>query len=271
MQRDELVIKGENVRIHPTAIVGLVKEGQQKQETKLGNNVVVGAYSVIFAGATIGDDCEIQERVTLNVPFPNREPLTIGSKAAIRSGTTIYSGVKIGNNFETGHNTTIRNDNTIGDDVMVNINAVLCPGNKIGNRTRIHVGSFMEGTTLGDDVFIAPHVMFSDDPHPICPKYPECKGGATVGNKVSIGANATIMPGIKIADHVLVGGGSIVTKDLKFPFFTYAGTPARPIKRVDELTCTAEFYSFPYEWRTTKEEIDAALDPFKDEIARLKQ
>jgi len=49
---------------------------------------------------------------------------------------------------------------------------------------------------LKDDVFVGPHVVFTDDPHPMnCPRYQDCKGGAVVRRLARIGANATILPG----------------------------------------------------------------------------
>ncbi len=268
------VTLGANVKIHPLAIVGLPKPGEQpgQSPTIIGENSEVGPFSIVYAGTTLGKNTKIQERVTLGHPIPGKPGLVIGDDATIRSGTDIYCDVKIGNKFQTGHKATIRNGNIIGDEVMVNIGVTLAPGNKVGNKTRIHVNSFLENTTLGNEVFIAPHVMFTDDPHPICPRYEECKKGAIVEDRVSIGGNSTIMPGVKITHDVLVGGGSVVTKDLDIPFHVYAGNPAKLFRRIDELPCYPKLYEFPYSWRgLKKDDISQALKPYTEAILKWKK
>lgn len=268
------VTLGQNVSIHPLAIVGLPRPGEQlgQRKTVIGDNVEIGPFTIIYAGTHLGKNAKIQERVTLGQPAkPGLPDLMIGDDAKIRSGTDIYCDVTIGNKFETGHKATIRNGNHIGDEVMVNIGAVLAPGNRIGNKTRIHALCFLESVVLGNEVFIAPHVMFTDDPHPICPKYEECKGGAKVADRVSIGANSTIAPGVNIAHDVLVGMGSAVTKDLNIPYHVYAGNPVRLFRRIDEMKCEPGFFGFPYEWRSyTKEQITKALEPYAEAIKKWK-
>ena len=103
--------------------------------------------------------------------------LRIGAHGVIRPFTTLYGGTTIGDRFQTGQGVSIREDNVIGDDVSVGTNAVLEAGNRIGSRVRIHTGCFLECVTVEDDVFIAPNVVFADDPHPPCPRYEECVGG----------------------------------------------------------------------------------------------
>jgi acetyltransferase-like isoleucine patch superfamily enzyme len=167
----------------------------------------------------------------------------------VRSGTVIYAGAVIGDRFNSGHGALIREDNVIGDDCSVGTNAVLEAGNRVGSGTRIHSGCFLEHTTLGKRVFLAPHVVFTDDPHPMCPRYLECVLGATVEDDVSIGANATILPGLKIGAGSLIGAGSVVTKDVEAGSVV-AGSPAKRIKAVGELVCFKGFYERPYIWRS---------------------
>src|SRR3990167_7874084 len=127
------------------------------------------------------------------------DELTITNRykdAQIRSGTIIYDGSTIGKGFITGHNTIIRENNIIGNNV------------------RIHTSCFLEGVRLEDDVIIAPHVVFTNDPYPPCKKCSEKVGGAHVGRETVVGANVTVLPGVKIGKNCLVGAGSVVTKDI---------------------------------------------------------
>ena len=101
----------------------------------------------------------------------------------------------------------------------------------IGARTRIQSHAFIcELVTIGEDCFISHGAMFINDTF--------SSGGpargdrlkwksTTIGNRVSIGTNATIMPVI-ICDDVVIGAGSVVTKDIT-ESGTYAGNPAYKI------------------------------------------
>jgi acetyltransferase-like isoleucine patch superfamily enzyme len=175
--------------------------------------------------------------------------LTVGDDGLIRPFTTIYAGSIIGNRFQTGQGVSIREGNVIGDDVRIGTNAVLEAGNKIGDRVRIHTGCFLECVTVEDDVFIAPRVTFADDPHPPCPRYTECCGGAFVERGAKIGANSTILPGVRIGAGALVGAGSVVTKDVPAGAVV-AGNPARVLGKVAELECFGGLFERPYEWET---------------------
>lgn len=102
----------------------------------------------------------------------------------------------------------------------------------IGRRCRIQSHAFLcELVSIGDDCVIAHGVMFTND------KF--SRGGpargdrtlwlsTTVGNRVSIGSGATILP-VRICDDVVIGAGSVVTRDIDRPG-VYAGNPARFLK-----------------------------------------
>jgi acetyltransferase-like isoleucine patch superfamily enzyme len=104
----------------------------------------------------------------------------------------------------------------------------------IGARARIQSHAFIcELVTIGDDCFISHGAMFINDVFQI--------GGPAwgqndlwkptkIGNKVSIGTNATILP-VTICDNVVVGAGSVVTRDITVPGI-YAGNPARLIRKL---------------------------------------
>ncbi|MGV8083337.1 MAG: DapH/DapD/GlmU-related protein [Coriobacteriia bacterium] len=176
---------------------------------------------------------------------PGERELRIGADGTIRPFTTLYGGTTIGDRFQTGQGVSIREGNTIGDDVSIGTNSVLEHGNRIGNRVRIHTGCFLEFVTVEDDVFIAPNVVFADDPHPPCPRYAECVGGATVRQGARIGSNSTILPGVVIGRGAVVGAGSVVVHDVP-DGAVVAGVPARIVKRVEELECRTGLMERPY-------------------------
>jgi len=124
----------------------------------------------------------------------------------------------------------LSDDSFVGPFVEIQKNA------SIGKRTRIHSHSFVcELVEIGDDCFIAHGVMFINDlldtgkPSPNMETWKSTK----IGSCVSIGSNATILP-VTICDHVVVGAGAVVTKDITKPGF-YVGNPARFLKPIAGL------------------------------------
>jgi acetyltransferase-like isoleucine patch superfamily enzyme len=208
----------------------------------------------ILEGVVLGDGAVVDETAIIGVPPLGAEegalPTIIGPGAVIRSHTVIYAGVQIGARLNTGHGAMIREDNVLGDDVSIGTNAVLEYGNRIGSRVRVHSGCFLENGVVEDDVFLGPHVVFTDDPHPMCPRYRDCVGGPTVRRMASLGANVTLLPGVEIGAGALIGAGSVVAANVEADTVA-AGNPARPVKRIQALTCWPGHFSRPYVWRET--------------------
>lgn len=120
----------------------------------------------------------------------------------------------------------------IGDDTFVGPFVEIQNGVVIGKRCKIQSHSFIcELVEIGDDCVVAHGVMFIND------KF--STGGPArgdrslwratrIGNRVSIGSNATILP-VSICDDVVIGAGSVVTKDIAVAG-KYAGNPARLLR-----------------------------------------
>ncbi len=207
---------------------------------------------ILYKNVKLGKDIKIEEYCLIGKPPKGRKEgelkLFIGDKGLIRAHSTIYAGSKIGESLITGTSVSVRENNIIGNNVTVGTLTVLEVGNKIGNNVRIHSGCFLEMAEISDDVFIGPCVVMTDDLHPPCPRFNDCVGGPKIGKGVSIGANATILPGIRIGDFSIIGAGSVVTKNVPKRVVA-AGNPARVIKTINELKCIKGFFKKPYEWR----------------------
>lgn len=216
-------------------------------------SLALAELCTIYPNVYLGDGVQIEGPCVIGKPPRGKEPgelpTVIGCNAVIRPFTTIYAGTTIGADFQSGQGASIREDNVLGDDVSVGTNAVLEFGNRVGNHVRIHSGAFLELTKLGDYVFVGPNVVFTDDPHPMgCPYYKECKGGGpTVETLARIGANSTLLPGVRIGRNALVGAGSVVVRDVP-PDVVVAGNPAKEVKKVSELICYPGFFERPYVW-----------------------
>jgi acetyltransferase-like isoleucine patch superfamily enzyme len=206
----------------------------------------------VYPNVELGEGCELQPPCIVGKPprgaGEGERPLVMGAGAVVRPFTTIYAGSVIGARMQTGQGASIREDNHLGDDVSVGTNAVLEFGNRIGHRVRLHSGCFLELVTIEDDVFVGPNTVFTDDPHPMgCPRYEDCKGGATVRRLARIGANCTILPGVEIGEGALVGAGAVVVHDVP-PGAVVVGNPARVVKQVVDLTCPPGWFERPYTW-----------------------
>ena len=119
----------------------------------------------------------------------------------------------------------------IGDDVFVGPFVEIQRGAKIGKNSRIQSHSFIcELVTIGENSFISHGVMFINDTFKDGKPSRDPKSWKTtkIGNHVSIGTNATILP-VTVADHVVIGAGAVVTKDILKPG-VYAGNPAKKIR-----------------------------------------
>lgn len=104
----------------------------------------------------------------------------------------------------------------------------------IGQRTKIQSHAFVcELVTIGDDCFVSHGAMFVND---LFATGGPARGDKSlwkstkIGNQVSIGTNATILP-VNICDNVVIGAGSVVTKDITEPGI-YAGNPARLLRKL---------------------------------------
>jgi acetyltransferase-like isoleucine patch superfamily enzyme len=120
---------------------------------------------------------------------------------------------------------------TIGDGSFIGPFVEIQKGVTIGKRCRIQSHSFIcELVTIGDGCFISHGAMFINDlfvsggPD----ANPNCWRATKLGNHVSIGTNATVLP-VTICDHVVIGAGAVVTKDITVPGF-YVGNPARLLR-----------------------------------------
>lgn len=97
----------------------------------------------------------------------------------------------------------------------------------IGNRVTLKSGvQLWDGITIEDDVFVGPNATFTNDPFPRSKQYPKSFSRTLICKGASIGANATILPGLTIGQYAMVGAGTVVINDVP-PFAIVVGNPAR--------------------------------------------
>lgn len=104
---------------------------------------------------------------------------------------------------------------------------------KVGDRVTIKCGvQLWDGLEVHDDVFIGPNVTFTNDRFPRSKQFPEKFLRTTVAARASIGANATILPGLTIGENAMVGAGAVVTRSVP-PHAIVVGNPAKIVGYAD--------------------------------------
>jgi UDP-2-acetamido-3-amino-2,3-dideoxy-glucuronate N-acetyltransferase len=137
-------------------------------------------------------------------------------EAEIGKGTNIWHFVHIRKGSKIGANCNI------GKGVYIDINV------KIGDNCKLqNFSTLYNGVTIGDNVFIGPHVCFTNDVFPRAKIWTDDRLVKTlVKDGASIGANSTIIAGITIGNHAMVGAGSVVSKNVP-DYALVVGNPAR--------------------------------------------
>lgn len=130
-------------------------------------------------------------------PLADVKSQKIGQKTKIWQFSVVLQNAMIGESCNICAHTLIENDVIIGNNVTI--------------KSGVYV---WDGITLEDNVFIGPCVAFTNDKKPRSKQYPEEFPQTIVEIGASIGANATILPGIRIGQNALIGAGAVVTKDV---------------------------------------------------------
>lgn len=148
-------------------------------------------------------------------PLSDVQSKNIGANSNIWQFVVVLSGAKIGENCNICSHCFIENKVTIDNNVTIK------------NGVQI-----WDGISIGDDVFIGPNVTFTNDKYPRSKVYPDEFPRTEIGKGASIGANATILPGLSIGEGAMVGAGAVVTKDVP-PHTLVMGNPAKVVKRLE--------------------------------------
>ncbi len=143
------------------------------------------------------------------------QTLKIGNGTRIWQYSIVLPGARIGENCNICSHCLIENDVVVGDRVTVKSGVQL-----------------WDGLRVGDDVFIGPNATFANDIFPRSKKTPEKFLVTLVETGASIGAGATILPGITIGENSMVAAGAVVTRSVP-PNAIVVGNPAKIVGYVD--------------------------------------
>lgn len=229
--------------IHPTAVVDPAAD--------VPPDVEVGPFSLVGPGVSIGSGTVVGSHCSLGIeagPAADHGSATrteIGPESVLRSHTVVYLGVTTGRRFESGHHVTLREGCRLGADVRVGSYSDLQGDLVVGAHTRLHSGIFVpRQTTIEDYVWVFPHVVMTDDPHP---PSDTCSRGPLLRSRCVIGASSTLLPGVEIGGGAVVGAGSIVTGDVPAGALAY-GVPATVRGTAEDVRCKDGVLAAPYPW-----------------------
>jgi UDP-2-acetamido-3-amino-2,3-dideoxy-glucuronate N-acetyltransferase len=157
-------------------------------------------------------------------------PAALVESAHIGAGTRVWAfahvlaGARVGENCNLGDHTFVESGAVIGNNVTLKNNVCV-----------------WSGITLEDDVFVGPNVAFTNDRFPRSPRMSQVRERyaaperwlelTVVERGATIGANATVLPGIRLGRYSLIAAGALVTADVA-PFALVVGSPARPVADV---------------------------------------
>ena len=228
---------GENVTIAPFVVIYAGAE--------IGDNVSIEAGSIIYenvclgANTHVGAQCILGERLggrKVEAGYVNPK-LDIGANSVIRAGTIIYAGCSMGEGFQTGSRAIIREESHFGKSCSFGALAQSDGQIKVGDNCRFHNNVFIATfTTIEDNVHFYPMSCTVDSLHPPCQKGRE---GPHLGAGTIVGAKVLILPRVKVGAGAILAGASVVTHDVP-PNMVVAGAPAKVIKNKADIRCHIE-------------------------------
>lgn len=214
--------------------------------------VFLDPTAVIYGASVIGDESYIGGFTVIG--FPTRDTLKsilarrisigeadaehysvgegarIGDNCVVRTHVTIYERASLGRRVMVGHGVLIRENTVIGDDTIIGSGSIIDGGVIVGNNVNIQSGVYIPPRVIiKDRVFIGPRAVFTNDRYPPSRRLIE----TIVEEEAVIGANSTIIAGVKIGRGSVIAAGSVVTRDVPEKVVV-AGNPARVIMTRDE-------------------------------------
>ena len=145
-------------------------------------------------------------------PLADVKSKNIGDQTRIWQYAVVFEGAQIGENCNICAHTLIESKVSIGNNVTI--------------KSGVYI---WDGTCIEDDVHLGANATFTNDLYPRSKAYSDNFVGSILKKGCSIGANATLLPGVTIGEEAFVGAGAVVTKDVP-PKAVVVGNPAKIIR-----------------------------------------
>lgn len=184
---------------------------------------------------TTGEACQVDPGATVGYKYADDcRPAALGDNVVVRSGSTVYADVVLGDGVQTGHDVLVRECSEICGGSIIGTKTVIDGRSEIGKNVSLQTGVYVPSETeIEDEVFVGPYAVLTNDPYPV--RVDVDLEGPKIRRSASIGANATILPGVEIGERSFVAAGSVVTKDVP-PDTLAVGAPAELKSLPDELS-----------------------------------
>jgi UDP-2-acetamido-3-amino-2,3-dideoxy-glucuronate N-acetyltransferase len=148
-------------------------------------------------------------------PLADVQATEIGRGTRVWQFAVIVKGARIGTNCNICAHTFIEGGVIVGNDVTLKSGVYL-----------------WDGVELGNGVFVGPNATFTNDLFPRSRQRPDAFARTVIADGASIGANATLLPGITIGERAMVGAGAVVTKSVPAGVVV-VGNPARILRSIE--------------------------------------
>jgi len=181
---------------------------------KVYENVIFGSNVSIHPFAVVGKPPQVPGGTTVHKPKLGNTPTIIGDNCVIGANSVIYQGCKVGKNTLIGDGARLRDKAVIGDHCIIGMGTKVGPNTIIHDKVKIMDLCNIAGNMIIEyGVFIAQGTMCANDkemgrgssivfPGPIIRRY------------ATIGANATILPGVEIGENAIIGAGALIVENV---------------------------------------------------------
>jgi acetyltransferase-like isoleucine patch superfamily enzyme len=200
---------------------------------------VIGPFAVIHGGVHLAEQARVEEYAVVGKPevgyavgriHPGAGADTmIAAGAVVRSGAVIYAAVHIGVNTLVGHHTLLRTGVQVGTETLLGHHLTIERATRIGRDVRCSPGSHVTSAThIADSVFLGAGIRTIND-KTLTWRNPQRKPvlhPPSFDTGAKIGSGSTVLAGVTVGEHALVGAGSLVTRDIPAGALAY-GSPAR--------------------------------------------
>lgn len=200
---------------------------------------VIGAFAVVHGGITVGEQARIEEHAVVGKPelgyavgriYPGAGDATVmGAGAVVRCGAIVYAGVQVGVNTMVGHHALLRSGVQVGAETQLGHHLTVERATRIGREVRCSPGSHITSSTqIADRVFLGAGIRTINDKTLTWrdPDRTPILAPPWFDTGAKVGSGSTVLAGVRIGEHALIGAGSLVTRDIPAGALAY-GHPAR--------------------------------------------
>jgi len=211
------------------------------ENVQIKENVILGKGVIIQDYVVIGKKPQ-RAKISLFAQAPREfKPTVIGDYVTLCAGAIIYAAVELGNNVFVGDYASIRENTTVGENTIIGRNVTVECDTKIGSNCKIQTGAHITGEcVIGDKIFIGPEVCTTNDSYMALVDVP--MQGPVFEDGCVVGANSTIVPGVRIGKNAIVAAGSVIFQNVPAEE-VWMGNPAKKIATLKQFMGTAKMFA----------------------------